>query len=77
MITIAYQSIQYLNIEIENLTKEDIQDMSDDEIVKLVEDTYVFNARDDFSCTENTREIHEILDDNNNSIKVIERDNET
>lgn len=73
MITIAYQSIQYLDIEIEGLTEEDIKDMSDDEVMKLVEDTYVHNERDDFSCSENIIERHEILNENDESIRYIER----
>ena len=73
MLTIAYQSIQYLDIEIKGLTEDDIEEMSDEEVMKLVEDTYTFNERDDFSCSENSIEKHEILNERGTSIRYVER----
>ena len=75
MITIAYQSIQYLDIEIEGLTEGDIEEMTDEEVMKLVEDTYTFSERDDFSCSENIMEKYEVLNEDDKSIRYIERRN--
>lgn len=37
MITLEYQAIQYYNLDIEGLTEDDVREMDDEEVTRLIE----------------------------------------
>ena len=77
MVTLEYRATQFISVEIENLTKEDIEEMSKEELMGIIEEIYTFGNEDgkyDCALNDHNRAELEVYDEEDELIVEVSED---